>query len=248
MPERREAERLAYPTGAGVEISAVEAYRLFLRHIPELDEMARDAQINMAQSYRGFKVGVAGLAVGPYSGDVYMAKAGNTKSSPAKNTFCGEKIVLGKLRKMTESRGSGFSIVAGLVVIATHYGEAIEDVNSFRAETLLPCEAYCMPTFQDDPSVLPSMPVLTGHGIDASKAGSRSNVYQLHTAEQIDRIYRSPDPVAAQNPALHNVRFKDVPGEFDKIVQQAVLGPRPINLGDATLTAMIKCSDYVDHF
>lgn len=233
-----------YPNDEGVVVSQIAAVRMFLREIPKLLKLAKTAQVEDAESYRNLVVGATVMGVNPYTGEYYSAAAGNKKPNRNKATICAERQALRKVVK-PEPRAI---IIPGIVVAGIHGKEGIESVSGFASETLFPCQALCMQDFEVNPAVLPSSLVLTGNGIDPNAKGSRGNVYQLHSVSKLRSIYASSNPLGEQNPALHNVKFSGVPAEYDRLIQEAILQPLPIDPVNIALTAMIKNAGYVQYF
>ena len=157
--------------------------RTFIQRVPSMVDQARDAAENDAYSYRGFKVGAAVLAYNPHTRETGVLAAGNLKIRPDKAKFCAE------YRSLQIAKRSGLTVVGGIVVAATTDKHQIGEVTDVETRTLHPC-SECRQLFCDHPLMRDDTLILTT-GID-------SDVYQVHTNDELQKLYADHYPDALE--------------------------------------------------
>src|SRR3989344_4566500 len=158
--------------------------REFIRELPSMVEKARKAAEEEAISYRGLRVGAAGLATRPHTADFGIYTAGNVKPSRHPTTVCAEKIMLEKAKK------AGFTVIAGIVVASSATKEEIESVVDVPAPTLPPCQP-CTSYFVGNPlmrqdTVIVSVPLDSDRRQVRLKGELRSAYLNGNLSELVD--------------------------------------------------------------
>lgn len=148
--------------------------RTFITDTGKLIDMARESGHDESYSYRGFKVGVAGLFWTIGKTETGLLPAGNLKSKDYKPKFCAEQ------RLVARGINAGFTHLVGLVVAATTDKGEIAAVTDVPTPTLHPC-SECRQELKHHSLVSDETIVITT-GFDRDR-------YQVHTFGQLRRLY-----------------------------------------------------------
>lgn len=198
----------------------------FVDGFPVLVTMARDAR-RRAQSYRGFRVGVAAVALQSQNGQIDIFTGENTKPNATKFKVCAET------RAIRQAHRKGFDTVVGLVVT----GPPQPDGGSNRVSPTLHCCEDCR--HHNFPKLRPDTLVATVH--------PDQNRFQLMTVDELGQLHANP--TLPEPPLFNDPAFKSW-DENHSLYSELVLRPvhgRPVSLditpveaARAAITGMIR--------